>query len=110
MTTFRITPVTGPPRTVRDRMADRLAWEAYAVRHKPPLPINPTVRGAGTDSQDVDLATFAMNTYSAFLAWQADTRDTQPRPPMATWLADIDDITPLEDPEPDPTHAAAGTD
>jgi hypothetical protein len=98
-----ITTLDGATRTVRVTAADRVAWEAWARRQG--LPLTPRVTNAGTDHAAVDVEGFPLDTYHLFLAWKADTRDADPRPPFAGWLDDKDSVVPLEDPAADPTRA-----
>ena len=90
---LRITDLTGATREVRANLADKIAWEAYA--RKAGFPLTPAVRNAGKDNAEVDVSSFPVDTWHAFLAWQADTRAAGvKRPPFGTWLDDVDEVGP----------------
>lgn len=97
-----ILTLTGDRRTVNASAADRVAWESWA--RKQHLPMSPKVDGAGTSSATVDTSTFPIDTYHLYLAWRADTRGQDPRPPFAEWLEDLESVTP--EVAADPTQPA----
>jgi hypothetical protein len=97
-----LTTLAGETRTVVATAADKVAWEAWARRQG--LPMSPRVDGAGTDHATVDTSTFPLDTYHLYLAWRADTRGDDDRPPFATWLDDKESVMPGE--APDPTQPA----
>ena len=87
---FRITPESGPARTVEDAPKDIADWE----------------EATGHNALKLNVRDWGIREFWV-LAWIADTRRDPERPPFDTWKQLVADVTLDADEEPpDPTQPA----